>query len=477
MAYNDCYQLFLQFINNQGVKEEEDVNVLMNRFFHNNNVPNLQLDFNAIKVASHLVTLRKDALQQFNNNNKTNNTIDIVQITTTTSKTKYKKKDGVKFLSREEFQKEYIYKNIPCLIRSIPEFQTVTQLWKSSSNPTSTINTDWFCQKVGKDTMVPIRYNTTNNNTNNDIGLDDEGRSMECQTKYISMLEWIQQQQQQQPPNGNDYLKDWHLQQFLEQQQQQQEEELYQVPSIFPNDLFHQFLRNYTIDKSDYRFVYWGPKTSRTELHSDVLHSFSWSYNVVGTKRWIFHVPNDNTTTTTNHTISVLQTAGDTMFVPSTWKHTVENMEETLSINHNWITANIMDQMWDCISVEQKAIQKELRAWNNLSLQDYTIQETMLQSCCGINTTSFVLLLLTNCYKLASLLRSSTTTTWETTFDLVCLYQVLKSIIVNHEDLQLQQRLEASCQSKQMANNILHLSTMIIRIIDTNIIRTTTTSN
>jgi hypothetical protein len=37
---------------------------------------------------------------------------------------------------------------------------------------------------------------------------------------------------------------------------------------------------------ADYRFVYVGLPGSRTLLHADVLHSFSWSINVVGTKRF-----------------------------------------------------------------------------------------------------------------------------------------------------------------------------------------------
>ena len=32
-----------------------------------------------------------------------------------------------------------------------------------------------------------------------------------------------------------------------------------------------------------------------------------------------------------------LQEAGETIFVPSGWHHTVQNLEDTLSINHNWL--------------------------------------------------------------------------------------------------------------------------------------------
>ena len=339
---------------------------------------------------------------------------------------------------------------------------------------TTKINTNWFCQTIGNDTLVPIRYYPSSSSTKSGV-LDAEGRSMECQTKYRTMLEWIQQQQQQSLSVGeNEYLKDWHLLQLLKQQQPPPPQELYQVPKIFPKDVLNEYLLTY-MENSDYRFVYWGPQGSRTEYHSDVLHSFSWSYNVVGTKRWILHIP-----TIDKKELTVVQQMGDTMFVPSTWKHSVENVEETLSINHNWMTANIVDQMYHCISIEQQDICKELQAWNNAysSIQEYyTIQETMLQNCCGIHTTSFLLLILINSFKLLLSLHPHKTTNnhddnWETTFELTCFYQVLKTILLQDYDDDLQQRLEASLQSKQKANNLLHISNILIHIMDTNILET-----
>jgi Cupin-like domain len=37
------------------------------------------------------------------------------------------------------------------------------------------------------------------------------------------------------------------------------------------------------------------------------------------------------------HSIEVVQRAGDALFVPSGWHHSVENVEDTASINHNWL--------------------------------------------------------------------------------------------------------------------------------------------
>ena len=36
----------------------------------------------------------------------------------------------------------------------------------------------------------------------------------------------------------------------------------------------------------------------------------------------------------------LLQEPGETIFVPSGWHHTVENLDDSLSINHNWLNAH-----------------------------------------------------------------------------------------------------------------------------------------
>jgi len=120
---------------------------------------------------------------------------------------------------------------------------------------------------------------------------------------------------------------------------------------------------------ADYRFVYLGPAGSFTPLHADVLRSFSWSANVAGRKRWLLlppratHLLYDAPCTrlapdfwaagidgldprdfpwlpaARAQLFEVIQEAGEALFVPSGWHHTVRNLEDTLSINHNWLNA------------------------------------------------------------------------------------------------------------------------------------------
>jgi len=96
----------------------------------------------------------------------------------------------------------------------------------------------------------------------------------------------------------------------------------------------------------DYRFVYLGPEGSWTPLHVDVLRSYSWSANLCGRKHWLFFPPSQSRHLYDAHgtllsawegseasaspayptldqvqPISVIQEAGEAIFVPSGWHH------------------------------------------------------------------------------------------------------------------------------------------------------------
>ncbi|KAK3274760.1 hypothetical protein CYMTET_17069 [Cymbomonas tetramitiformis] len=126
---------------------------------------------------------------------------------------------------------------------------------------------------------------------------------------------------------------------------------------------------------ADYRFLYLGPAGSSTPLHSDVLRSYSWSVNVCGRKRWVIwpssdtirlfdkhghEMPQDAETASPNdfphlggtRPLKVIQEAGDAIFIPSGWHHQVLNLEETLSINHNWLNACNVNWTWQLLRRE-----------------------------------------------------------------------------------------------------------------------------
>ncbi|KXZ56873.1 hypothetical protein GPECTOR_1g788 [Gonium pectorale] len=128
---------------------------------------------------------------------------------------------------------------------------------------------------------------------------------------------------------------------------------------------------------SDYRFCYLGPAGTWTPLHSDVLRSHSWSANVCGRKRWLLLAPNHTHLLYDRrglamaphlepgrvgsgcepgdfpglhearaHAFELVQEAGDAVFVPSGWHHCVENLEDTLSLNHNWLNGHNCHWTW-----------------------------------------------------------------------------------------------------------------------------------
>ena len=86
---------------------------------------------------------------------------------------------------------------------------------------------------------------------------------------------------------------------------------------------------------------------------------FSWSANIVGKKKWIFLKPGEESKLRDKlgnlvfdinsdeardrlleqgdvDTIELIQETGEMVFVPSGWYHQVHNLEDTISINHNW---------------------------------------------------------------------------------------------------------------------------------------------
>ena len=178
------------------------------------------------------------------------------------------------------------------------------------------------------------------------------------------------------------YLKDWHP--FIIPGN----ENIAGIPNLFQDDWFNEFLP--TKRNVDYRFVYLGREGTRTNLHADVMNTYSWSTNVCGRKRWLLLAPefthllydqfaqklaptfhpmyynskkvsndgNDGNSNNSNNNdrqqnwedkypllqfarpIEIIQEVGTSLFVPSGWHHTVENIDDTLSVNSNWCNGN-----------------------------------------------------------------------------------------------------------------------------------------
>ena len=332
-----------------------------------------------------------------------------------------------------EFRRAYLHANRPCKIIDKAwcqeHFSRVLSSWKDNSNQ---VNRSWFIERLGKETVVPVRHQQ---NHAEEV-VDQDGRAFECETKRMTLLEWLITLDAK---DDSFYLKDWHLQSWLEEHYPG-EERLYNVPEHFQKDLLNNLLLRFT--KGDYRFTYWGPDGSRTGLHSDVLNSFSWSFNVHGIKEWTFYVPciEGNSVESCSGTIMVKQHAGECIFVPAGWKHTVANIGETISINHNWITTANLDLTWQIIDAEILAVDKELLSWGGHITADWESKESMLLGCIGLNVTAFVSMILTG---LLELLQSERDESWEHYFDAVRLGDMLR-LLHQNERINPSARLRAS---------------------------------
>ncbi|KAM4705203.1 2-oxoglutarate and iron-dependent oxygenase JMJD4 [Rhinophrynus dorsalis] len=210
-----------------------------------------------------------------------------------------------------------------------------------------------------------------------------------------------------QSPKGCLYLKDWHMRREFPDQ------DVYTTPEYFSSDWLNEYWD--AIDGDDYRFVYMGPKGSWTPFHADVFRSYSWSANVCGRKKWLLFPPGQEEYLRDCHgnmpydvnspdlkdisiypnsssccpPIEVIQEAGEIIFVPSGWHHQVYNMEDTISINHNWVNGCNVSVMWRFLQAELDCVHKEIAEWKE-AMEDWHLHcQVIMKSCSGIDYKEF----------------------------------------------------------------------------------------
>lgn len=191
------------------------------------------------------------------------------------------------------------------------------------------------------------------------------------------------------------YLKDWHFRLMFPDYQ------AYSTPELFRDDWMNNddfILSDQNIADSaegrtrprqlptdDHRFVYMGARGTWTALHADVFRSYSWSTNICGRKRWILFPPEQESllreTTGRRHAFDyrvdvedterfprinearpliVVQLPGETIFVPSDWPHQVHNLDDCISINHNWANAFCLSRILRFWKEEMEACKREM---------------------------------------------------------------------------------------------------------------------
>lgn len=280
-----------------------------------------------------------------------------------------------KDVSYSEFVQKYMEKNQPVVLTGLMDD------WKACK--------DWVLDN-GKPNLQFLSSHFGNSRVQvADCGTRDFSDQKRMEMSVSEFVDhWLENSLQEQgsaltdQSNGHRvlYLKDWH---FVKEYP---EYLAYTTPLFFCDDWLNLYLDNYRmhtgpdtyqanneISCSDYRFVYMGAKGSWTPLHADVFRSYSWSANVCGKKQWLFLSPTQsNLVFDRNMKNSVYDIFGDVserefpgfreaiwlectqeqneiIFVPSGWYHQVHNLEDTISINHNWFNAYNLSWVWNLL--------------------------------------------------------------------------------------------------------------------------------
>ncbi|KAF6094394.1 jumonji domain containing 4 [Phyllostomus discolor] len=256
--------------------------------------------------------------------------------------------------SYADFFKGYLLPNLPCVFSS-----AFTEGWGSRKHwvtPSGKPDFDYLLQNYG-DVVVPVAncgVQEYNSNPKEHMPLRD----------YISYWkEFIQGHYSS--PRGCLYLKDWHL--------------------------------------------------CRSPFHADIFRSFSWSVNICGRKKWFLFPPGQEEALRDCHgglpydvtapaflesrphpglnhcspPLEVMQEAGEMVFVPSGWHHQVHNMEDTISINHNWVNGCNLANMWHFLQQELCAVQREVGEWKDTMPDWHHHCQVIMRSCSGINFKEF----------------------------------------------------------------------------------------
>ncbi len=319
---------------------------------------------------------------------------------------------GVANLSYHNFCENYMYPNIPVMIRGLSDTWECCDDWvmKDPSTGQSMPNQSHIIQHYGND-VITVHVQPMD-------GFQCPQQRPETSITYdmtvADYMKWWKNYELSEELLL--YLKDW---KFVASHP---ESDIYYCPHFFADDWLND------AKHGSYKFIYLGRKGTVTALHADVLRSFSWSTNIFGTKMWYFIAPqyahllydcfgtnlayhlhadiankvDRNTVSGAEHeqndfmstlypglryarqyAFSVRQPSGATLFVPSNWFHTVENIEDTLSINHNWMNGANIRKCWHY--VESKVRRYEERANNEPLTNGATGRFDV--TACGVDST------------------------------------------------------------------------------------------
>ena len=191
------------------------------------------------------------------------------------------KKLGFKFLDtielprQDSFISEYEQKKKPCVIKNYP------LTWKAF---------DWTDEYVSKQ-----------------IGHDYFVEYLNRSTPYLD-----ENEQGPEPMDTSIYLTDIQLMNTNLQRD-------YYVPELFVSAQYQP---------KEWQWLYWGPPSTGTHLHTDVDDSEAWNVTLKGKKLWWYFYDND--------CYYAITEPGDIIYTPPNIPHRVINLTNSMAITHNY---------------------------------------------------------------------------------------------------------------------------------------------
>lgn len=281
-----------------------------------------------------------------------------------------------KGLSYKEFVERYMEKNQPVVLTGLMDDWKACSDWVDENGQP---NLGFFSTHFGK-SRVQVADCSSREFT-------DQKRVEMSVSEFID--QWCKEPIQEHGLTSNNgltdksvlYLKDWH---FVKEYPNYT---AYSTPHFVCDDWLNLYLDSYRMHRdpdsyqdkdeiccSDYRFVYIGAKGSWTPLHADVFRSYSWSANVCGKKQWFLLPPSQSHLVFDRNKkaciynifddicenlfpgfkkatwLECTQEQNEIIFVPSGWYHQVHNLDDTVSINHNWFNSYNLCWVLDLMS-------------------------------------------------------------------------------------------------------------------------------
>lgn len=219
---------------------------------------------------------------------------------------------------------------------------------------------------------------------------------------------------------------------------------------------------------------------SRTPFHVDVYSSYSWSVNITGLKKWILLPPGEENKLKDSLGnlpmefkpekydnilyYEVIQSKGDALFVPSGWHHQVTNLQDTISINHNWINGCNLHKVWNALEEQLKAVEQQIEELR-MTPEFISDCQIMLKSLFGMNYESFLNFLIYIAEKRLLELKKSSNLIFNkfifgknhTHFDLLSILKIFNIITnyINHYEKYF---------SSNVIEKVYHLQSLILKI-------------